>query len=75
MRAFLCIFFLILFNIFTTVAWYSHLRYEKLTFLKTAGLWLVILVSWGIAFFDYIFFRCLANRRGDIEQKWFFQTL
>lgn len=45
-------------NLFMTVAWYGHLRY------KNAALWLVILVSWGIAFFEY----CLqvpANRYGN----------
>jgi uncharacterized protein (DUF486 family) len=40
-----------------TVAWYGHLRY------RDEALWKVILVSWGIAFFEY----CLqvpANRIG-----------
>ena len=44
-------------NIFMTLAWYGHLRY------KEVALWKVILVSWGIAFFEY----CLqvpANRLG-----------
>jgi uncharacterized protein (DUF486 family) len=45
-------------NIFMTVAWYGQLKY-----LHSKPLWLVILVSWGIAFFEY----CLmvpANRLG-----------
>jgi uncharacterized protein (DUF486 family) len=45
-------------NIFMTFAWYGHLKY------KTTALWLAILVSWGIAFFEY----CLAvpaNRIGS----------
>ena len=45
-------------NIFMTFAWYGHLRH------KTSALWLAILVSWGIAFFEY----CLqvpANRYGN----------
>jgi uncharacterized protein (DUF486 family) len=40
-----------------TVAWYGHLKY------RGAPMWLAILVSWGIAFFEY----CLqvpANRLG-----------
>lgn len=40
-----------------TVAWYGHLKY------KSSPLWIVILISWGIAFFEY----CLqvpANRMG-----------
>jgi uncharacterized protein (DUF486 family) len=48
---------LILSNLFMTFAWYGHLKY------KAAPLAMVILVSWGIAFFEY----CLqvpANRWG-----------
>ena len=44
-------------NVFMTFAWYGHLRYVD------RALWLVVLVSWGIAFFEY----CLqvpANRIG-----------
>lgn len=44
-------------NIFMTFAWYGHLKF------KGTALWLVILASWGIAFFEY----CLqvpANRIG-----------
>ena len=44
-------------NLFMTMAWYGHLKF------KAAPLLLVILVSWGIAFFEY----CLAvpaNRWG-----------
>ena len=44
-------------NVFMTVAWYGHLRF------KQVPLWQAILVSWGIAFFEY----CLqvpANRWG-----------
>lgn len=44
-------------NVFMTFAWYGHLKYKELP------LWLVILASWGIAFFEY----CLmvpANRWG-----------
>jgi len=44
-------------NVFMTFAWYGHLKF------KAAPLYAVILVSWGIAFFEY----CLAvpaNRIG-----------
>lgn len=44
-------------NIFMTFAWYGHLRY------KSSSLWLVILVSWLIAFFEYCF-QVPANRIG-----------
>ena len=33
-------------NIFMTIAWYGHLKY------KDSPLWIVILVSWGIAFVE-----------------------
>lgn len=44
-------------NIFMTAAWYGHLKF------KNVGMMKVILISWGIAFFEY----CLqvpANRLG-----------
>ncbi|QRM55733.1 DMT family protein [Sinorhizobium sp. BG8] len=44
-------------NIFMTFAWYGHLKF------KSAPLYVVVLASWGIAFFEY----CLAvpaNRIG-----------
>ena len=44
-------------NLFMTIAWYGHLKF------RSEALWKVILVSWGIAFFEY----CLqvpANRIG-----------
>jgi uncharacterized protein (DUF486 family) len=51
---------LILSNMFMTFAWYWHLKAENV------ALWKVILISWGIAFFEY----CLtvpANRIGFLE--------
>src|SRR5688572_19417414 len=48
---------LLLSNLFMTFAWYGHLRF------KQSALWIVILISWGLAFFEY----CLqvpANRLG-----------
>ena len=44
-------------NIFMTFAWYGHLKF------KAAPILLVILVSWGIAFFEYCF-QVPANRIG-----------
>jgi uncharacterized protein (DUF486 family) len=44
-------------NIFMTFAWYGQLKYPH------AALWLVIPVSWGIAFFEYCF-AVPANRIG-----------
>lgn len=44
-------------NIFMTFAWYGHLRHVN------RALWLVVVVSWGIAFFEYCF-QVPANRIG-----------
>ena len=44
-------------NVFMTFAWYGHLKH------KSAALWLVVLISWGIAFFEYCF-QVPANRIG-----------
>ncbi|MBM7409318.1 DMT family protein [Methanococcus maripaludis] len=58
MKQYLPVLLLVLSNIFMTFAWYGHLKY------KMSPLWIVILVSWGIAFFEY----CLqvpANRIGS----------
>jgi uncharacterized protein (DUF486 family) len=45
-------------NLFMTFAWYGHLRF------KDRALWLVVLVSWGIAFFEY-WLAVPANRIGS----------
>jgi uncharacterized protein (DUF486 family) len=45
-------------NIFMTFAWYGHLKH------KDAPLWVVILASWGIAFFEYVL-MVPANRMGS----------
>jgi len=44
-------------NIFMTFAWYGHLKY------KNSPLWIVVLISWGIAFLEYCF-QVPANRIG-----------
>ncbi|GLK63844.1 hypothetical protein F8A10_14060 [Paracoccus kondratievae] len=44
-------------NLFMTVAWYGHLKF------KATPLFLVILISWGIAFFEYVL-QVPANRIG-----------
>ncbi|MBY0315794.1 MAG: DMT family protein [Bdellovibrionales bacterium] len=50
---------LFLSNIFMTFAWYGHLKH-----LKESPLFIVILVSWGIAFFEYSL-QVPANRIGS----------
>ncbi len=44
-------------NVFMTFAWYGHLKF------KGSALWIVILISWGIALFEYCF-QVPANRIG-----------
>lgn len=59
MSAYYSLGLLVLSNIFMTFAWYGHLKNHK-----ESALWIVILASWGIAFFEY----CLqvpANRLGS----------
>jgi hypothetical protein len=48
---------LIVSNCFMTFAWYGHLKFTS------KPLWIVILASWGIAFFEYCF-QVPANRMG-----------
>jgi hypothetical protein len=40
-------------NTFMTIAWYGHLRYKDISFLKHTGLISAILISWGIALLEY----------------------
>lgn len=44
-------------NVFMTIAWYGHLKFTQ------SPLWKIILISWGIAFFEYCF-QVPANRMG-----------
>ncbi|NOT78038.1 MAG: DMT family protein [Bacteriovoracaceae bacterium] len=49
---------LVISNLFMTFAWYGHLKSHQ-----HSKLWVVILVSWSIAFFEYCF-QVPANRLG-----------
>lgn len=57
LRQFLPIILLTISNIFMTFAWYGHLKF------KGTALWIVIVVSWLIALFEYCF-QVPANRIG-----------
>lgn len=59
------IIFLVISNIFMTMAWYGHLKLEEMGWLKKAGIFTVILLSWGLAFFEYCF-QVPANKMGFI---------
>ena len=52
-KALLTIFLLIASNSFMTLAWYGHLRYKEIKWLQNFGLPMTILLSWGIALFEY----------------------
>lgn len=66
MNALYTILLLLASNIFMTLAWYGHLKLQQMGFFSNATpLIFVILLSWGIAFFEY----CLqvpANRIGFV---------
>lgn len=55
---------LVLSNAFMTLAWYGHLRFKEYQWGKGLGLFSIILISWGIAFFEYTL-QVPANRLGS----------
>ena len=65
-KALLTIALLILSNTFMTLAWYGHLKLKEMNKLVGVSLFMVILMSWGVAFFEYIF-QVPANRIGFTE--------
>lgn len=67
MKAYLVtILLLIVSNIFMTFAWYGHLKMQSAGIGKNWPLFVVILVSWGLALFEYCF-MIPANRIGYQE--------
>jgi len=46
---------LVVANVFMTLAWYGHLRFSQMKWFSTLPLIAVILLSWGIALFEYFF--------------------
>jgi len=57
---------LILSNTFMTFAWYGHLKFREMNWFQNLGLISIVLLSWGIALFEY-FFQVPANRIGYRE--------
>ena len=49
---------LVVSNVFMTLAWYGHLKF------KQSPLWAAVILSCGLAFFEYIF-QVPANRIGN----------
>lgn len=62
-QSFYTISLLVIANVFMTFAWYGHLKMKDFSWFSTLPLIGIIVISWGIAFFEY----CLqvpANRIG-----------
>lgn len=66
MKAVYSVGLLILSNIFMTLAWYGHLKFKEFKWFAALPLVVVILISWGIALFEY-FLQVPANRLGFRE--------
>lgn len=63
MKAILTIGLLVLSNTFMTLAWYGHLKFKEMKWSENLPLMTIILISWGIALFEYIL-QVPANRIG-----------
>ncbi|UXP30971.1 DMT family protein [Reichenbachiella agarivorans] len=63
MKGFYTIVLLILSNSFMTFAWYGHLKFAEWKWFSKLGLLSIILISWGIALFEYLF-QVPANKIG-----------
>lgn len=63
MKGFYTVSLLLLSNLFMMFAWYGHLKFKDLKWFENAGLVTLILVSWGLAFFEYCF-QVPANKIG-----------
>jgi len=66
MKSIHTILLLIISNTFMTLAWYGHLKFKEFKWLGGLGLIGIILISWGIALFEYTF-QVPANRIGFRE--------
>ncbi len=63
MKGFFTIALLALSNTFMTFAWYGHLKFKEMKWFEHLPLVGIVLISWGIALFEY-FFQVPANRIG-----------
>jgi uncharacterized protein (DUF486 family) len=63
MRGIYTILLLVLSNTFMTFAWYGHLKMREFKWFESLPLFAVIVISWGIAFFEYTL-MVPANRIG-----------
>lgn len=63
MKGLLTILLLVVSNAFMVLAWYGHLKFGEMKWSSKLGLVSIILISWGIALFEYVF-QVPANRMG-----------
>ncbi len=63
MKALVTILLLTLSNAFMTLAWYGHLKFKEMKWSENLPLLTIILISWGIALFEYML-QVPANRIG-----------
>lgn len=63
MRGIYTIILLVFSNLFMTLAWYGHLKFKEMEWSKNLGLLSIILISWGLAFFEYLL-QVPANKYG-----------
>jgi uncharacterized protein (DUF486 family) len=66
MKGILTIGMLLISNAFMTMAWYGHLKFGEIKGLHKLGLVSIVLISWGLALFEYCF-QVPANRIGYSE--------
>ena len=66
MKSLLTILLLFISNSFMTLAWYGHLAPKTKVWVSTLSLPVIILLSWGIALFEYSF-QVPANRIGYVD--------
>jgi|SRR6185312_10391355 len=66
MKSLKTILFLVISNSFMTMAWYGHLKFKEYPWGRGLTLFSIILISWGMAFFEYLF-QVPANRIGFEE--------
>ena len=66
MKGLRTIIFLTISNTFMTFAWYGHLKFKEYDWGKNLSLIAIILISWGLAFFEYLF-QVPANEGGFKE--------
>lgn len=63
MKGISTIILLILSNSFMTMAWYGHLKFSEMKGFNKLGIIAIVLISWGIALFEYMF-QVPGNRIG-----------